>query len=270
MAITTDAWYQNSIPGVPQVGADVDLREMTAKPKYALGHKIELSDGRVFRYGHFGADVTQGKFVAQDISESGKASGAGVTAPASAKTTTDGTTGSYFVEIASYSTTANQFAGGYLAITDDTGEGYTYRIIGNTVSGNPGTGLARIQLFEPLVKALDATTEYAVMGSKYQNLESATIATDNILAGVTVRSMDVSEAPYGWVQTKGPITVTMSEEAGSTGAIGDAVAVDTALNACKKWGAPGTGLTTSMIAEPRVGTILVLGTGQALIDLEIE
>lgn len=273
MAISTDAWYQNSIQGVPGVGGDADVFEMHKLPRHALGHKLEKSDGRVFRYTHFGADTTQGKFVAQDISETGFYSTSQsdqVLAPASCQNTSDCTTGSHFVEMLFRSATANALAGGYFVVNDDTGEGYMYRIRGNTVAGDPATGNTRIELYEPLVKALDATSNVGVIGCKWHNVESATIETDNILAGVSCSNMDVSVKPFGWVQTKGPCVATVSAEVGSTPSIGDAVAVDTALNYIKKWGGTGTGLTTNMIAQTRVGTVLLVGTGQALIELELE
>lgn len=276
MGVSTDVWYQGSKPGVPTVGSDINIRDRHKLPRYSLGTKAECSDGRVYRYSHFGADTNRALVVAQDISESGQTSIDNiVVAPASAQTTTDGTTGQKFLELTLASVTKDEYAGGYLAVTNATGEGYTYQIKGNTATNNPTSGNIRMELWENLVLALDASTDIAIMGSKYQNLEAASASTDNVLAGVTVMDITVSDKSYGWVQTRGPCLVTAdTDEPPDT--IGDAVSISpdksTDFGKVVKWGGePGTSITTTaMLAEISIGTCLMAGTGQVLIDLQLE
>lgn len=219
-AVSTDTVFSNNIPG-DSIITNSTMFDADATPKYAVGTKVTMSDGREFRYAHFGADTNRGLLVAPDASESSNVSTSNiVVAPASAQTTTDGTINSKFVEVTLGSITANQFRGGYLHILDDTGEGYTYRIRSNTATGDPATGNIRIQLYDKLQVALDATTDIAIQGSPYANVEAATAATDTVVAGVSMSTMDVSEAPYGWIQVGGIATV-LQDGAGIT--LGEAV-----------------------------------------------
>ena len=140
MAVSTNSIFANVHPGEAGLIKESHFNA-DSSCKYSLGTQKTLSDGRVFRYAHFGADTGAGLLVAQDFSESGNAEADNiVVVPASANTVTDGTIGSKFVEITLASVTADQFAGGYLHTTDDTGEGYCYRIKGNTATDDPASG----------------------------------------------------------------------------------------------------------------------------------
>jgi len=203
MAISTSSYFNNAIVGVPQVGADVNIFDSGTTPKFAVGTKFERQDGSVLRYAHFGAATVRGAAVATDISESCQADTDNVIlAPASCVNTSDGTIGAYYVEITLASVTADMFAGGYFVTTDDTGEGYTYRVKGNTATDNPATGTFRLELYEPLQVAVDATTDFAINGSRWANLEGAT-TTDFDVSGVSVRSQDAGD--FGWVLSKGVV-----------------------------------------------------------------
>jgi hypothetical protein len=159
MAVSTSTLFGvGAANGVPQVGADFNRFVSDATPKYQVGWKIEDVDGNVYRYSHFGADVNRGVVVAQDISESSLGDSDNViVAPASTTSGTDGNIGTKYVEITAGQSgnaiTADQFAGGRFITTDDTGEGYTYNIVGNT--GNATVGSAfRLQLKELLTLLL--------------------------------------------------------------------------------------------------------------------
>ena len=98
--------------------------------RYPIGQKLELADGRVFRYGYTAAAINRGLLVSQDVSATAIVESDGKLTAASAGATevtyTDsGTVGS---------ATLNQYAGGYLHITDDAGEGFQYRIKSNTAA----------------------------------------------------------------------------------------------------------------------------------------
>ena len=232
MAISDSSYFTNAIVGTPQVGADVELYQADAVPKFALGTKFERADGNIFRYAHFGEDTAVGLVVSTDISETCVAdTDDSIIAPSATYQMSDeqsgiypGSIGSRYV-VMTLTATANQFAGGYFVTTDDTGEGYTFRILNNTATNNPATGLVRIQLDKPLLVALDATTDFAIMSSLYNDLESVD-GTDIIPAGITVRAMDISEAAYGWVLTKGIVGVLSSGAI----AIGSDVVTSTAGN----------------------------------------
>lgn len=254
MAVET-SWISNSFTG-PQGGGDFNIFDKHAIQRYAIGTRVTRADGNEYVYSHFGADVNRGVLVAVDASESSVVDSDNViVAPASAVNTSDGTIGSKFVEITLAAVTANQYAGGYFVTTDDTGEGYTYRIKGNTATGNPASGNFRLELFDPLQVALDATTDFAIQGCLYANLEIATPATDAVLAGVTVSTMDVSEQAYGWIQVKGVCGILQD----GTIALGDQVTLSDGVNGAVQVGGGGGTSVADLVAEQYIGTCLIDG-----------
>lgn len=200
-------YHSNAVQGVPQVGADFNIFDMHAEQRYAVGTRIQRQDGNEYVYAHFLSDTPQGLVIGPDVSEGGEVAGVdnAVIAPASAVTKTDGTIGSKFLEMTNAGIVADEHAGGYLTIIAGTGVGYSYRIKGNTATGNPASGTVRIELYEPLQVALDATSDVHILGSKYAQLIAAIGAggENNLAVGVTCSNMDVSEAPYGWILVKG-------------------------------------------------------------------
>jgi hypothetical protein len=190
MARSTSSYFSNALPALPAMGFDVNIYEEHSTPRWALGTKFERHDGNIYRYVHFGATVNRGVLVARDLSETDVVdTDNAIIAPASAQTTTDGTIGSKFIELTLASVIADQYAGGIIYITDDTGEGYSYRIKGNTATDNPATGNIRVELYDKLIVAVDTSSDFAISGSKYSNLEIATAGTDMLITGVSVRTI---------------------------------------------------------------------------------
>ena len=205
MAVSSTSYFSNASPGEIQIFKG-DLFRSDTTPVFPVGARVALQDGRVFRYAHFGAATNRGLVVSQDLSESAVVdTDNAIIAPASTFETGDNTIGSRFVELTLASITANQFAGGYLHITDDTGEGFTYRIRNNTATGDPVSGNIRLELYDQLIVALDATSDFAITGSLYANVEAATQAVDEVIAGVSMATQAVDD--YGYVQTQGVATV---------------------------------------------------------------
>jgi hypothetical protein len=196
--------YKNANYGINRIGGEgkgstkgQGIYEESSYAKFDLGEKLELIDGRVFRYGYFGSAVAAGVLVSQDVSATavveidGKATAAAI--GATEVTLTDsGTLGS---------ATANQYAGGYLHITDDAGEGYQYRIKSNTAASSDAVTFT---LYDGLVVAVTTATDVAITGSLYNGLIIAS-PTDYIVSGATPRSF--TSGYYGWVQTDGVATI---------------------------------------------------------------
>lgn len=258
MAVSTSSYFGNGkIQGNPQVAVDFDKFASDATPKYALGYRIEDSDGNVYRYGHFGADTARGVVVAQDVSESSLGDSDNViVASASCTVTTDGTVGSSYFEVTAGNSTipitVNEFAGGRLVIIDDKGEGYTYNIIGNTANATEGSTI-RVQIREKLQSALDATSDFIIMGNRYANLEIASNGTDCIVAGVTCRSMTTTR-PYGWVQTKGVVGILTS----GTNVIGENIALSSATSGAVGCYSDAT-VAASLTVDQVLGACLIAG-----------
>lgn len=268
MAVSVSSAYNNSIVGIPQIGGDVDIYEMHSEPRFAIGTMFERQDGARFRYAHLGdADVSQGKLVAQDMSESSEAvDQITVVAPGSAVAVADdsikpGTVGSRYIEGTIASIAADQYKGGYLVVSNNTGEGYTYRIRGNTASGNPASGNLRIELYDKLQSTLSATSDVVITGPLQGNLEIATITTDDVVGGVTVSSVDVSEKPFCWVQTRG-ISAVLQQGTWTLGYIAVIGSVSGAASA----------MSISNNAQRPVGIIcgVDVDTGYGTVNLSIE
>jgi len=269
MAVNTSASFNNAIQGIPGVGADVDIFDTNTTPKYAIGLRYTRSDGAEFVYSHFGAAVGSGGIiVASDASESNSAYAAANTAgriygsssvtAIAGETINPGAIGSHFVEVKAGGATADQFAGGYFQTIFGAGGFYEYRIKGNTASSAKTSGAQKtyyIELYEPIQQTLDGTTTMRIIGSKFANLESASGATDGILAGATTCSH--AAATWGWVRTlKGTVGLRTSNTI--PGAIQSLVAITNGF-------AVGNGVGTSNVRLGYAADVTV-ATGLTPVD----
>ena len=206
MATDNNSYFSNAAPGHAEALLS-NVYRLDATPKAVLGYRISRMDGNIYRYAQFGAATNRGLLCSQDISETSVPdTDNGMIAPASAQNTSDGTLNSRFIEITMSSVVLNQFAGGYLITTDDTGEGYSYRIKGNTAAGTPTTGNYRLELYDRLQVAIDATTDYTIIGCMYSDIEAATTATDGAMVGVSCATTTAAK-PFAFVQTRGVVGV---------------------------------------------------------------
>jgi hypothetical protein len=270
MAVSTDNYFSNSIVGVPQLGADIDVYATESSPKYAVGFGFTRADGNKYRYSHFGAVVARGALCAVDLDESGatKIDNVG----------TDGTrrSGELFMPNVIDSkylqlvitATADQFAGGYLTVTTGSGVGYTYRVQGNTVTQAIGgvDGQVYMDLYDKVQTQIDTTTDIIIAGSHYANLEGIT-TTDMIPAGVAVTGVTATD--YGWVCTHGVMGVLQDAAIGTAGAWVYVSSNTTAAVGCIN--TPTLSPTTLMV-QPIVGTLIEPGTSAdySLVYLQIE
>ena len=231
MAVSTNTLHGNGkVTGPVQAVGAFNKFQTDATPKYTVGYRVRDIEGNEYVYAHFGAAINTGLVASQDISESTKVdTDNAILAPASCNTTTDCSAGQNYIEMTLASTTAGQYAGGKFIITGGAGEGYTYDIIDNTVTGDPASGTVRFELKQPLEISLTATSDACIIGGRYTNLEPCTGTTDAIAAGVTCASYTADQ--YGWLQTKG--VVGIYNTGGTT--VGSEIAVSS-LNASTLWG----------------------------------
>lgn len=221
MAVSADSYFSNSIIGTPQVGADIDIFETSATPKYAVGFGFTRADGNKYRYVHAGALVARGTVVATDVSESNLAKIENVGATVAGATKKPGETlapnvaGSRYMQLV-ITATANQFAGGYINVCTGSGSGYTYRIAGNTATsaGTPTTGNIYLDLKDPIASPIDSNTDIIIAGCTYANVEGAT-TTDAFPAGVAVTG--ITSTAFGWVCTRGIIGALQDINIGTVG-----------------------------------------------------
>ena len=204
--------YDNHNFAVHRIGGDGNqgLQAESSTPKHDLGEKIELADGRCFRYCYFDAAVTVGKRVAPDMSTAAAveiSDGVIATGGAGSSVVTITGSGSSGPPADFQGVGANQYSGSYLHITDGAGEGFTYRIKSN---GAASSDAVEFTLYDPIVTALaTGASDFAITPGLFKNVH-ITDATqgavvDYIPVGVTVRG--VTAEYYAWVQTKGVATV---------------------------------------------------------------
>ena len=175
----------------------------SSTPTYPIGEKLELSDGRVFRYGKTAAAIAAGLLVSQDISATAQVETDNIVIDAA--NGFDPAAGSAQLQITLASITKDQFAGALLQTTDDAGEGYQYRIKSNSATDATTSGKVDIYLFDAIVVTLTTATDIAIVGGLWYDVVGATAATDYIIAGVT--PMAFTSGYYGWLQTAGIATI---------------------------------------------------------------
>tara|TARA_R110000744_G_scaffold2073_4_gene8291 strand:- start:1124 stop:1870 length:747 start_codon:yes stop_codon:yes gene_type:complete len=194
---------QSAASGVHSQG----IYEESSYQNGPVGSLLELADGRRFRYARFAAAAAAGLLIAPDES-----AGALVETDGSMTAAAIGDTQVTVTATALDSVTKDQFAGAYMHITDDAGEGYQYRISGNSADG--GSDNVVFDLYDGLVVAVTTASDCAIVANRWNGVVSAT-ATDYNVSGVTARVM--SSGYYGWVQTTGMAIIL----ADGTIAVGD-------------------------------------------------
>jgi hypothetical protein len=270
MAIaTSNNFYSSAIVGQPQAGADIDIHGRHTTPQFSVGFGFQRSDGNVYRYVQYGAAVNAGQLVGNLATNSNLAStNALVVATATAdavanETIKPGDVGSRYVEITLATVANNQFAGGYLSITKDTGAGLTYRIKGNTATGTPKSTTFRMELYEKIKVALDNTSDIAIAAAKYANLYHTVgvLGTQQNIVGICQAA--ATSDNYGWVLTKG---------VGSCLASTTNVGVGNAIIAAMMSGAYIQADTIANLFGVRIGSTIVAGTASqyGIVNLDLE
>ena len=226
MALDSASYYSNSIVGSPGAGADVDIYATHATPKYHLGFGFKRADGNIFRYCHVGEATNAGVLVGPTTASAGATyQGAKIITPTSAVQVAaeaplyPGQVGSHFVQATVAGIAANKYEGSYLVVTQGTGLGFTYRIIGNTATDNPATGDLRIQLAEAIKTAFTSSTGFIIIPSAYTDL-AATATTSSMVTGVLMSTTTATNL-YAWVCTYG--RVGCAEDATTAAITGTAV-----------------------------------------------
>jgi hypothetical protein len=214
MAVNNESWFSNALVGVPQVGADVNIYEEHTTPRFAVGTKFERQDGAIFRYAHFGATVASAGLMCHvDMSESAIEGLTPLLVVASSSTyqMANEQPGVYpnmkdskYVVITKGSVTADDYAGGYITMSSgNAATSHTYRIKGNTATGDPASGKVRFELCDKLQVGLSSSTGFMLAPSRWANLEAGLPSTGSDLpSGVSMVKITTAD-DYGWVQTKG-------------------------------------------------------------------
>lgn len=266
MALSTLTYYTNSIVGQMMAGVDVDVTAAHSAPKYPVGQGFTRADGNIFRYCHVGTATNAGQLVGPTTASGGATYGAAVIVPSASATVEQaeypiqpGQVGSHTVELTISSIALNKYQGGYLCVTRGTGLGETYRIKGNTASGNPTSGALHVYLYEPLKVALLAGQGVIIVPSMFTDCTvSATTATQ--VTGV-VMSTTTSANLWAWVCTRGVVgcqedatnAITAGQQVGCSGVTAGAYASIGVTS--------GTLLVAGAPSRPAVGYLITSSGG---------
>lgn len=199
----------SSLTSAPLVFA-ADLLSNSSVQQMPVGSYAETADGRGYRYAKVGATATvagkvyQGK--ALDATNDQPSGGHAVAAAAIGATSV--------VTTATLTATADEFAGGFLAVVVTPGQGYTYRIKGNTAAT---AAVATFYLDDPIQVALTTDSRIIVVQNTYNGIIIEPGTPTAAIAGVP--NSIITAAYYGWVQTWGPCSVLFT----GTGVAGKAV-----------------------------------------------
>lgn len=181
----------------PTIPVDQSIYEESTTKKAPLGTRLEVGD-RTFRYAKAatgGLGVKAGK-IASCALAAGTHGGTFVSFAVA-------TTGAYTLSatVGGGAITVNTYEDGYLIFGGGTRAGETYRIQSNA-TGTSGLTAVAINLYDPVVGTVTATSLGALMLSKYQVAVSTAAQSP-----VGVSLIDVTEGNYFWLQTKGPVGI---------------------------------------------------------------
>lgn len=177
-----------------------------------VGQRVRFDDGRVFRFCKAGDTITRGAVLAATPNvQAIAATYFGADASTAPIVGEGGAIGDKIVRLADNvsGVTADEYAGGYLVITDFTGEGTLYRIKKNAATGSAGTGFL-VYLYDGLIVALNNTSVGLMINNSWDGVVVHTAAdyggtATQFICGVANVAATVGQ--YFWCQTWGPAAV---------------------------------------------------------------
>ncbi len=182
------------------VGVNIDpYLEDNALQQYPLGTKLVYGI-RTFRYTLFGATggvagdlYTSHDVVAGHVDET-------VSAAAKGDKTVDFTPSATAL-------TLNEYRDGFLSILSGTGQGYVYQILSHPAEAT-GSTLFTLTLIDPIAVALSSTPKGTLLQSPWGEVVPAAANTKVGFAAGFSQGV-VTLAQFGWLQTRGPGSVTI-------------------------------------------------------------
>lgn len=179
--------------GSPKVVHDQDFRDISSVKQGTLGSYAETVDGRGYRYSLAGGTTLDpGKICVAETVDSD------ATNKTVARTYAAGAT--EVIVDAGGAVTANRYVDGYLSITDATGEGISYLVKGNT--GTSGAAEMTVQLVDPIKVGLTIdVSEASLTANPWSGVVISVV--DQLDMAVGIPNVSITNAYYGWLQTKG-------------------------------------------------------------------
>lgn len=173
-----------------------DFNSISSTQQDSLGNEAQTSDGRHFAYGLAG-----GTTLAPGLMNAGSAVVANHVNIAGGTAAVVGDQ-KVTVTLGATAATADQYAGGYIwSNSTSTGQGAAYKIRTHAAVGSSGTGV--FYLDDPILVAWTTTTKVSLFANQYNGaIVSPASAAAGVVVGVNRQS--ITNAYFGWFQTKGP------------------------------------------------------------------
>lgn len=184
----------------PVIGVGADLLSDLAAPQQTVGSYVETADGRGFRYAKMGAVASvPGKVYAAaawDSTNQAPVGGLAVSAQAIGDTTIT-LTGSLTLAV-------NLLANGYMVTDVTPGQGYIYKVKGNTAVSSAANCV--VTLADPLLVATTTSSKVVFVKHPY---DSVIVSPGGASTGqpVGVATSIITASQYGWIQTYGAAPV---------------------------------------------------------------
>ena len=206
------------------------IYEESSTAKFALGEKLELADGRVFRYTYASA-ISAGLCVSTVSAQLIALDTDGVFTVASA-----GATEITVTDATLASKAKDHYSGAYFGNVTNAEQ---YRIKSSAASNG---NVMVFTLFDPIVTAVAATDDYTITGSPYGGVITATEQNGAYDRVVGVNPIGITSGYYFWLQTAG---VAFVKADAATIALGDIVSLSDSV--------AGTVQTQDALQEPVIG-----------------
>lgn len=138
------------------------------------------------------------------------------------------------VTLGATAATANQYAGGYVVINDDAGEGYSYKIKSHPAADASTSLTLTLEDDVTIQVALTTSSEATLIPNQYNGVVIHAQTEAGVAVGVCIYPITASY--YGWIKTKG--TTAVLQDA-SPAEIGEAVQASTTTDGCCTEGTGG-------------------------------
>lgn len=168
------------------------IYESTADQRHPLGARLELDDGRLFRYARAsGTALTAGTILmSASVATAHENDLVGVTGIAGEKRVT--------VTVGAAAIAENAYAEGILFVNDATGAGESYKISGHPAIDSGANGV--FTLDDPVITTW-GTTQVGLLPNPFNGVSIHTGPANGVLLGVNLPPVGASE--YFWMQTQG-------------------------------------------------------------------
>ena len=202
-----------------------------------LGAKIVTDDGSVYRYVKAGGTTL--------------VIGTLLDGPATIATHTNmavvlGTAGAtaITVTLGAVAITANQYAGGYVVVNDEAGEGYSYRIKSHPAADALAALIITLEDDEKIQTALTTSSEVTLIANQYNGVVIHAQTEAGVPVGVA--TYPITTLYYGWIKTRG-VTAVLNDNAPPE--IGECAAASTTTDGCVTEGTGPLGVVGFALAQ---------------------